>query len=101
MAVGLKTGRCGYHGARMDLGRLIRHVATGSAELVVGEAHTAPRAGSGRVRASATVIAVEGRIVTLAVEARDELERIGGGEHRRVVVDVERFDERVARKRAL
>lgn len=54
-----------------------------------------------RVRATATVTAVEGRTVRLAVEAHDEAERVGGGEHRRVVVNVARFDERVARKRAL
>lgn len=132
----------------MDFASLIPVGATGSAELLVAEEHTAPRVGSGRVhvlatpvminlmeaaaldaferflpagyqslgtllavehvaatpvgmrvRATATVIAVEGRTVRLAVEARDEAERIGGGEHRRVVVNVARFDERVARKR--
>jgi predicted thioesterase len=132
----------------MDFASLIPVGATGSAELLIAEEHTAPRVGSGRVhvlatpvminlmeaaaldaferflpagyqslgtllavehvaatpvgmrvRATATVIAVEGRTVRLAVEARDEAERIGGGEHRRVVVNVARFDERVARKR--
>ncbi len=120
---------------------------SGHAELLVGEEHTAPSIGSGRVhvlatpvminlieaaaldaierllprgyqslgtrldvrhvaatpvgmrvRASAVVTGVEGRGVRFRVEARDEQELIGEGTHERVVVNVARFDERVARK---
>jgi predicted thioesterase len=51
-----------------------------------------------RVTATAEVVGVEGRTITFRVEARDEIETIGGGMHLRVVVSVERFDERVQRK---
>jgi predicted thioesterase len=51
-----------------------------------------------RVTASAEVVKVEGRTITFRVEARDEFEAIGGGSHKRVVVSVARFDERVQRK---
>jgi fluoroacetyl-CoA thioesterase len=51
-----------------------------------------------RVTATAEVVGVEGRTITFRVEARDEVESIGGGTHQRVVVSVERFDERVQRK---
>jgi|SRR6516164_5757773 len=51
-----------------------------------------------RVTATAEVTGVEGRTVTFRVEARDEIEAIGGGTHQRVVVSVARFDERVQRK---
>src|SRR5580698_10459071 len=51
-----------------------------------------------RVTATAEVLHVEGRTITFRVEARDEIEVIGGGTHERVVVSVERFDERVQRK---
>src|SRR5215510_11840883 len=120
---------------------------TGTAELVVGEQHTAPRVGSGRirvlatpvminlieaaalaaveqslpenhqslgthldvthiaatpvgmkVRATAEVVRVEGRTIHLKVRAEDERELIGEGIHERVVVNVERFDERVQDK---
>ena len=120
---------------------------TGNAELVVGEQHTAPRIGSGRirvlatpvminlieaaalaaveqslpenhqslgthldvthiaatpvgmkVRATAEVVRVEGRTIHFKVRAEDERELIGEGIHERVVVNVERFDERVNRK---
>jgi fluoroacetyl-CoA thioesterase len=120
---------------------------TGSAEMVVGEQHTAPRVGSGRirvlatpvminlieaaalaaieqslpeehqslgtrldishvaatpvgmrVRASAEVLRVEGRTVYLRVAAHDERELIGEGTHERVVVNVNRFDQRVQAK---
>ncbi len=119
----------------------------GTAELIVADAHTAPRIGSGRVRvlatpvminlmeaaaldaveamlpegfqslgirldvthhaatpvgmrivASARLVGVEGRRLRFEVEARDEKETIGGGFHERVVVNVERFDERVQKK---
>jgi fluoroacetyl-CoA thioesterase len=51
-----------------------------------------------RVTATAQVVAVEGRTITFRVEARDDFETIGGGTHERVVVSVDRFDERVQRK---
>jgi fluoroacetyl-CoA thioesterase len=119
----------------------------GTAELVVGPEHTAPRVGSGmvavlatpvminlieaaalaaaerllpaghqslgihldvrhfaatpvgmRVTASAEVTAIDGRTITFKVEARDEKEPIGDGTHQRVVVNVDRFDQRVQRK---
>jgi predicted thioesterase len=119
----------------------------GSAELVVGEEHTAPSIGSGkvrvlatpvminlieaaslaavehllpagyqslgthldvrhvaatpvgmRVRATAEVIAHDGRSIRFRVEARDEKDLIGDGVHERVVVNVAKFDQRVQRK---
>jgi fluoroacetyl-CoA thioesterase len=51
-----------------------------------------------RVTATAEVIRLEGRTITFRVEARDDVDLIGGGTHERVVVSVERFDERVQRK---
>ncbi len=51
-----------------------------------------------RVTARAEVTAVSGRTVTFRVEARDEKELIGDGTHERVVVNVEKFDQRVQRK---
>ena len=120
---------------------------TGSAEIMVGDEHTAPRVGSGRVRvlatpvminvmeaaalaavehllppghqslgthlnvshyaatpvgmrlrATAEVTKIEGRNIEFRVEAHDEKERVGDGTHVRVVVNVERFDQRVQRK---
>jgi fluoroacetyl-CoA thioesterase len=41
---------------------------------------------------------VEARTIRFRVEARDERELIGDGQHERVVVNVARFDERVQRK---
>src|SRR5256885_4438862 len=130
----------------VDLAR-VKVGMQGSAELVVGDEHTAPRVGSGRVRvlatpvminlmeaaaleaierllsaghqslgthlnvghyaatpvgmrprASAEVTKVTGRTVEFRVEAFDEKERVGDGTHTRVVVNVERFDQRVQRK---
>jgi predicted thioesterase len=126
---------------------VLKEGLAGTAEITVGEDHTAPRVGSGRVRvlatpvminlmeaaaldaierllpaghqslgthldvghyaatpvgmrlrASAVVTKVEGRTVEFRVEAFDEKERVGDGTHTRVVVNVERFDQRVQRK---
>jgi predicted thioesterase len=60
--------------------------------------HTAATPIGLRLTATAEVLQIEGRTVTFRVEARDEIEPIGGGMHQRVVVSVERFDERVQRK---
>ena len=51
-----------------------------------------------KVRATAEIIRVEGRTVHLKVKAEDERELIGDGLHERVVVNVEKFSARVAKK---
>jgi predicted thioesterase len=53
-----------------------------------------------QVRASAEVTKVEGRTISFRLAARDEKELIGDGTHQRVVVNVEKFDQRVQRKLA-
>src|SRR3954463_6320099 len=127
----------------------IRIGSRGAAELVVGEEHTAPSIGSGKVHvlatpvminlieaaaldaverflpagyqslgtvlnvrhiaatpvgmrviASAFVLKVFERTIYFRVEARDEKDLIGDGTHERVVVNVEKFDQRVQRKLA-
>ena len=52
-----------------------------------------------KVRAQAELVAVDGRKLTFRVEAFDEAERVGEGEHRRVIIDLERFEKRVEAKR--
>ncbi len=51
-----------------------------------------------RVAATAELVAIDGRTLTFKVAARDDKELIGDGTHRRVVVNVGRFDQRVRRK---
>lgn len=51
-----------------------------------------------RIVANCELIGIEGRTLLFRVDARDEKEPIGGGAHQRVVVNVARFDQRVARK---
>lgn len=52
-----------------------------------------------RVTATAELVRVEGRTLHFKVEARDEREVVGDGTHVRVVVNVEKFDQRAQRKR--
>jgi len=51
-----------------------------------------------KVVAHAEVTKVEGRKVTFRAWAEDETELIGEGTHERIIVDLERFDKRVANK---
>ena len=53
-----------------------------------------------RASASAIVERVDGRTIYFRLEAHDERELIGDGTHERVVVNVEKFDQRVQRKLA-
>ena len=50
------------------------------------------------VRARAELIEVNGRMLAFRVEAFDELEKIGEGLHRRMIINVARFRERVGAK---
>jgi fluoroacetyl-CoA thioesterase len=119
----------------------------GTVTIVVGEEHTAPHVGSGRVHVLATPVmvnlmeaaalqAVEGllpagqqtvgthldithtaatpvgmrvsayaeltkvdkRTLTFSVHAEDEKERVGGGIHERIIINLERFDQRMQEK---
>src|SRR5947209_14980968 len=53
-----------------------------------------------QLRATAEVTRIDGRTIEFRVEAFDDKERVGDGTHTRVVVNVERFDQRVQRKLA-
>lgn len=50
------------------------------------------------VRAELT--GVDGRILTFHVTAEDEIEQVGVGTHKRAIIDVARFQDRVEEKRA-
>src|SRR6202162_3585983 len=51
-----------------------------------------------QVRAEAEVTKVEGKRIEFKVSARDELEEIGNGTHRRTVINLGSFNERLAKK---
>lgn len=51
-----------------------------------------------KVKATAELVAVEGRTLIFALKVEDEMEPIGEGTHERVVVNVERFEQRAQHK---
>ncbi len=51
-----------------------------------------------RVSATAELVKIDGRHLELKVRASDEVEEIGAGMHHRIIVNVAKFDARVARK---
>jgi predicted thioesterase len=53
------------------------------------------------ITARSELLAVEGRRLTFRVEAFDEVEKVGEGTHERHVIDMARFQQRVAEKRGL
>ena len=50
------------------------------------------------VQATAEVVAVDGKRIDFKVSARDGEEEIGRGSHKRVVIDLESFNARLAKK---
>ena len=53
------------------------------------------------VRFRAELLEVDGRRLRFKVEASDEVDKIGEGEHERFIIDRARFNERLEKKRAL
>lgn len=51
-----------------------------------------------RITAEAVVTKVDGRRIEFKVSARDEIEPIGEGTHERVVVDINRLDQKLKAK---
>ena len=79
-----------------------KHLPAGYQSLgtVLNVRHIAATPVGMKVFSLARILKVEGRTVHLFVEARDEKEVIGDGLHERVVVNVEKFSQRVAKKSA-
>ena len=50
------------------------------------------------VTATAELLEVDGRKLTFRVNAQDELDKIGAGTHTRMIINVERFNQRVQEK---
>lgn len=61
--------------------------------------HAAPTLPGQTVTVETEVEAIDGRFVWFRVEAHDGVERIGGGRHRRAVIDAAKFAQRLAAKR--
>ncbi|HUF81207.1 MAG TPA: thioesterase family protein [Burkholderiales bacterium] len=51
-----------------------------------------------KVRAHAELTRIEGRTLTFKLQAEDEREPIGEGVHERLIINVERFDQRMQKK---
>lgn len=72
---------------------------TSSVGVLVDVRHLAPTPVGNTVHVRAEIIALEGMQVTFAVQAWDETEKIGEGNHQRVVIDEARFLRRVESKK--
>ncbi len=60
--------------------------------------HIAATPAGHRITAEAEVTKVDGRRIEFKVSARDEIEPIGDGTHERMVVDMNRLDQRLKAK---
>jgi fluoroacetyl-CoA thioesterase len=60
--------------------------------------HVAPTPVGALVTAEVELIAVEGRTLTFKVRCRDEVGLIGEGVHRRAIIDVQTFMDKLARR---
>jgi len=74
----------------------------GPGESAVGTAvnirHLAATPVGHRVTAEAEVTKVDGRRIEFKVSARDEIEEIGNGTHERMLVDIQRLQQRLSAK---
>jgi fluoroacetyl-CoA thioesterase len=61
--------------------------------------HLAPTPPGMTLRIEGEVLAIEGKRIRFKLEAWDDQERICEGTHERCVIDTERFNQRVVRKR--
>ena len=60
--------------------------------------HTAATPVGMRVFAHAELVSVDGRKLTFKLHAEDEIEPIAGGVHERLIISVDRFDQRMQKK---
>ena len=65
---------------------------------LVNVRHIAATPAGHRITAEAEVTKVDGRRIEFKVKARDEIEPIGDGTHERMVVDMNRLDQRLKAK---
>lgn len=67
----------------------------------IGVKHLAPTPLGMKVRIRSELVKVEGRTLTFKVEAWDEVEKIGEADHVRAIIDLDRFGEKIERKKSL
>jgi fluoroacetyl-CoA thioesterase len=65
---------------------------------LVNVRHIAATPAGHRITAEAEVTKVDGRRIEFKVSARDEIEPIGDGTHERMIVDMNRLDQRLKAK---
>jgi fluoroacetyl-CoA thioesterase len=70
-----------------------------SVGVLVNVRHLAPTPVGENVRITAEITAIDGSHITFSVQAWDNSEQVGSGQHERVVIDEARFLRRVSAKR--
>ncbi len=80
---------------------LAEHLSPGqqSVGTMVNIKHLAATPVGATVTARAELMAVDGRRLTFRVSAHDGTDTVGEGTHERALIDLARFEERVAKKR--
>ena len=68
---------------------------------VVNIRHLAATPVGMQIRFTSELLSIDGRRLTFKVEAWDEVEKIGAGEHERFIIDPTRFNRRLAEKQTL
>ncbi len=97
----LATPRLVAHMERLAHSLLESHLPQGfsSVGVSVDVQHLAPTPAGETVQVKCEVLEIDGRQVTFAVEAWDNREKIAEGRHRRVIIEVSRFMQRVEAKK--
>ncbi|MBN1535973.1 MAG: thioesterase family protein [Anaerolineales bacterium] len=69
-----------------------------SVGILVTVHHLAPTPVNCSVKVKAEVLSIDGNSVTFSVQAWDDYDQVGAGQHQRAVIDIARFMKRVAAK---
>jgi len=87
---------------RAAVNALAPHLSAGqqSVGTLVNVKHLAATPLGATVTATAELIGVDGRRLTFRVSATDGMDNIGEGLHERALIDLERFEQKAAAKRA-
>ena len=66
--------------------------------ILVNVRHLAATPMGMKVRVRAELAEVDGRRLVFRVEAHDEVEKVGEGEHHRMIIDAQKFGDKVSKK---
>lgn len=67
----------------------------------IGAKHLAPTPLGMKVKIRSELVKIEGRMLSFKIEAWDEVEKVGEAEHLRAIIDLDRFEGKLEKKKSM